>query len=188
MNRVVALWLLVGLAGFCLLPWYVLDEGLWSFEWLVDGYPFDSDYAPALFLLLQGEKLWLAPLAITLLLPIVILFTDKGDPRFSRLLLIAGIAGLAYLFLQGFAIGIRGWNAGFLQLVFGELQDRQFGFGYGAMLVGVSLLFFITTGIAARGAVNGDVFVVGAIGFIIAMVAVFIFLPVLNMLVEKQIC
>lgn len=176
------MWWLVGLAGYCLLPWYVLDEGLWSFEWLWGGYPFDSDYAPALFLLLQGEKGWLAPLGLVLLMPPVILFTDKSHPRFSRLLIVAGGVGLCYLMLQGFAIGIRGWNAPWLATVFGELQDRQFGFGYGAMLVGTAFLFFITTGVAARGAVNGDVFVVGAIGFVIAMVGVFIFLPVLNML------
>ncbi|MFK7893915.1 MAG: ABC transporter permease [Granulosicoccus sp.] len=182
MNRILALWLLVGLTGFCLIPWYVLDDGLWSFEWLFDGYPLDTDYAPALFLILQGEKLWLAPLLIPLLLPIGILFADKRHRLFQRVLLLVGICGLAYLLLQGFAIGIRGWNAEFLQALFGELNDRQFGFGYGAMLVGTSLLFLLTTGIAARGAVNGDVFVVGAIGFIIALVGVFIFLPVLNML------
>ncbi|NND92269.1 MAG: iron ABC transporter permease [Granulosicoccus sp.] len=182
MNRTVALWLLVGLIGFCVLPWYVLDDGLWNFQWLFDGYPFDTDYAPALFLLLQGEKLWLAPLAVLLVLPIVALFADKGRPVFYRTLCIAGALGLFYLMLQGFSIGIRGWNSDLLNKLLGELGDRQFGFGYGAMLVGASLLFFLTTGIAARGAVNGDEFVVGAIGFVIALVGVFIFLPVLNML------
>jgi iron(III) transport system permease protein len=54
--------------------------------------------------------------------------------------------------------------------------------GYGALLVTMAFLFYLTTGIAARGAVNGDVFVVGAIGFVVAMVAVFIFFPVVQML------
>ena len=182
MNRTVAIWLLVGVAGFCLLPWYVLDEGLWSFEWLFDGYPFDSDYAPALFLLLQGEKLWLAPLGLFLFMPVWVLLRDKNHPHFSRVLCLAGALGLAWLFIQGFSIGIRGWNAEWLLALFGDLGDRQFGFGYGAMLLGASYLFFLTTGIAARGAVNGDVFVVGAIGFVIALVGVFIFMPVLYML------
>ncbi len=52
------LWLVVGWVGFALLPWYTLDEGIFSFEWLVGGYPFDDDYAPALFLGLQGLKLF----------------------------------------------------------------------------------------------------------------------------------
>ncbi len=196
MNRTVALWLAVGVIGFCALPWYVLDEGLWSFEWLTGGYPFDTDYAPALFLLLQGEKLWLAPLPVFLLLPLLAVGINSSQkpnqqpahigvrqkPGFSYILILAGALGLAYLLVQAFSIGIRGWNAEFLTQVFGELGDRQFGFGYGAMFVSVALLFFLTTGVAARGAVNGDVFIVGAIGFVIALVGMFILFPVLNML------
>jgi len=181
MNRTVVLWLVVGLFGFCALPWYVLEDGLWSFEWL-DGYPFDSDYAPGLFLLLQGEKLWLAPIPLILISPLLILRASKGNPYVSRVLLIAGAAGLLYFLAQGFSIGIRGWNSDLFNQVFGELNDRQYGFGYGAMLVGAAFLFFLTTGIAARGIVNGDVFVVGAIGFVIALVGMFILYPVLNML------
>ncbi|MCH8953655.1 MAG: hypothetical protein IID49_16245, partial [Proteobacteria bacterium] len=55
MDRTVRLWLLIGAAGFCLLPWYTIEDGFWGFEWLFDGYPFDTDYAPGLFLLIQGE-------------------------------------------------------------------------------------------------------------------------------------
>jgi len=182
MNRTATAWLIVGLIGFCAFPWYVLEDGLWSFEWLFDGYPFDTDYAPALFLILQGEKLWLAPIAAFLLTPAVCIFRLKSRRFLSTLLLIAGGFGLFYLLLQGFSIGIRGWNSELLTSAFGELGDRQFGFGYGAMLVGVALLFYLTTGIAGKGAINGDVFIVGAIGFVIAMVGMFILLPVINML------
>ncbi len=164
----------------------MLEDGLWSFEWLYDGYPWDSDYAPALFLLLQGEKLWLAPLLLFVSLPLLVVVSStrsvNATRRLSRVLCFAGGCGLAYLLLQGFSIGLRGWNGEFLTAVFGELGDRQFGFGYGAILVALSLLFFLTTGIAARGAINGDVFIVGAVGFVIALVGLFIFLPVLNML------
>ena len=50
MDRTVLTWLLIGAAGFCLLPWYTLEDGFWGFEWLFDCYPFDTDYAPGLFL------------------------------------------------------------------------------------------------------------------------------------------
>ena len=106
----------------------------------------------------------------------------RGDRFYSTLLIVAGVAGLTYLFAQGFAIGIRGWNAPWLGNLFGELSDRQFGFGYGAMLLSCTFLFYLTTGIAARGFINGDVFVVGAIGFVIAIVTVFIFFPISQML------
>lgn len=181
MNRTVVLWLAIGLFGFCALPWYVLEDGLWSFEWL-DGYPYDSDYAPGLFLLLQSEKLWLAPIPLLLILPALIIGATKRNLNFSRILCFAGAVGLFYLLAQGFSIGIRGWNSELFTQLFGELGDRQFGFGYGAIFVGAAFLFFLTTGIAARGIVNGDVFVVGSIGFVIALVGMFILYPVLNML------
>ena len=94
------------------------------------------------------------------------------------MLLAAGGLGLAYLLLQGFAIGIGGWSFAALEATFGPLDDRQFGMGYGALLVGAALLFWLSLGLAARGAVNGDGFVVGAIALVIALVAVFIFFPV----------
>lgn len=176
------LWLLIGLAGFCVLPWYMLEDGLWSFEWLFDGYPFDTDYAPALFLLLQGEKTWLSPLLVVPLIVLPVLFARKTDARFGWLLLIGGGVGLFWMAAQGFSIGIRGWNAEWLSAAFGSLDGRQFGMGYGALFFGLSCLFFITTGLAARGAINGDVFIVGSVGFIIALVGVFIFFPIVDLL------
>ena len=160
----------------------MLEDGFWGFEWLFDGYPFDSDYAPALFLLLQGEKLWLTPLAVFIVAPVLVLSHDNNSRQLSNVLILAGLVGLLYLLTQGFAIGIRGWNYPPLTDLFGKLGDRQFGLGYGALLTGSACLFFLTTGIAARGIVKGDVFIVGAIGFVIALVGLFIFFPVLNML------
>lgn len=182
LNKTVLMLLLLGTAGFMLLPWYVQEDGFWSFEWLLDGYPFDSDYAPAAFLLAQGEKLWLWPLAGFLLAPVTLLFKNKTDPIYARLLLICGIGGLAFLLGQGFAIGIQGWQINAFESLFGELGDRQFGLGYGALLLGIAFLFMITNGAAAKGAVNGDVFVVSAIGFVVAIVGIFIFYPILQML------
>ncbi|MFK7854849.1 MAG: ABC transporter permease [Granulosicoccus sp.] len=187
MNKSMYLWLILGLLGFCVLPWYVLEDGFWGFEWLVDGYPFDTDYAPALFLIMQGEKLWLSPLILWLLMPLATFFRASGSThsravRQANVLLVAGVAGLLWLAIQGYGIGLRGWNFDALNQLFGPLEDRQFGMGSGALLVTAALLFYLTTGIAGRGAVNGDVFVVGAIGFVIAMVTVFIFFPIVQML------
>lgn len=189
MKNSARLWLLIGLFGFCVLPWYILEDGLWGFEWLVDGYPFDTDYAPALFLIMQGEKLWLSPLLLFLFLPWVgeIFTRNLSDSsivatRRANVLLIAGVAGLAWVCIQGYGIGLRGWNIEALGTLFGPLDDRQFGMGAGALLVVAAFLFLLTTGIAGRGAINGDVFVVGAIGLVVAMVAVFIFFPIMQML------
>ena len=181
-HPVLIFWILAGWVGFCLLPWYMVEDGLWSFEWLFDGYPFDDDYAPAAFLVGQAEKLWLAPLLVPLALPLLVMRRPKSDPLFSRILVLSGALGFGWLIAQGFSIGIRGFTYEWLEALFGDLKIRQFGMGYGAMFCASAFLFLLTQGIAARGAINGDVFVVSAIGFVITIVTAFVFYPIANML------
>ena len=52
--------------------------------------------------------------------------------------------------------------------------------GWGAMLTATAFLFFLTQGLAARGAVKGDVFVAGSIGLVAALVTGFILYPTLT--------
>ena len=130
----------------------------------------------------QAEKLWLAPLILPLLAPFAVLRKRKSDPLYAWVLIVAGAIGLGWIILQGFSIGIRGWNFGWLQVFFGDLNDRQYGMGYGGMLVAVAFLFLFTQGIAARGAINGDVFVVSSISGIVVIVTIFVFFPIAKML------
>jgi iron(III) transport system permease protein len=181
------LWILVGWVSFLLLPWYLIDGGLFSGQWLVDGYPFDKNYAPAAFLIMQGEKLWLTPLLIPLIMPLFAFKREKSDPLYAQILILTGAIGFSWLIIQGFSIGIRGWNYEWLSTLFGKLDGRQFGMGYGGLFLASSFLFLLTQGIAARGAINGDVFVVGAIGFVLAIVGAFVFFPIVNMLMSAFI-
>ena len=181
------LWILVGWVSFLLLPWYLVDGGLFSGQWLVDGYPFDKNYAPAAFLIIQGEKLWLTPLLIPLIMPLFAFKREKSDPLYAQILILTGAIGFSWLIIQGFSIGIRGWNYEWLSALFGKLDGRQFGMGYGGLFLASSFLFLLTQGIAARGAINGDVFVVGAIGFVLAIVGAFVFFPIVNMLMSAFI-
>ncbi|MEM9205795.1 MAG: iron ABC transporter permease [Pseudomonadota bacterium] len=181
-HPVLVFWIIAGWVGYAVLPWYMLEDGLFSFEWLVDGYPFDTDYAPALFLILQGEKLWLAPLLIPLILPLLALRRPKSDPLYARLLILSGALGFGWLIAQGFGIGIRGFAFEWLTALLGDLGDRQFGMGYGGMIAASAFLFQFTQGIAARGSINGDVFVVSAIGGVITIVTAFVFFPIAKML------
>lgn len=186
-HPVLIFWIIVGWVGFFLVPWYGVEDGFFRFEWLFDGYPFDSDYAPAAFLLAQGKKLWLAPLLLPLVAALAVLRLRKSDPAYGTILISVGAIGFSLLIAQGFGIGIRGFNFAWLTAIFGDLGDRQFGMGYGALLVATSFLFLFTQGIAARGAVNGDVFVVSAIGGIIVVVTVFVFFPIAKMLIAAFI-
>jgi len=181
-QSTVVLWTAVGLAAFALLPWYGLSSNFFTFTWLLDGYPLDEGVAPALFLVLQGKKLWLAPIGVLLLITLPLCWRKKTEPFVAEALIALGTLGLIYFFLQGFGIGLRGFNWNWLTAIFGELDDRQFGMGWGAMVVAGAFLFLLTTGLAAKGAVGGDEFVVGSIGFVVAVVGVFIFMPIFQML------
>ena len=186
-HPVLIFWIVAGWVGFVILPWYGIEDGFFRFEWLLHGYPFDADYAPAAFLIAQGEKLWLAPLILPLIAPLWVLGRRKSEPAFGKVLILSGAIGFSWLIAQGFGIGIRGFNFAWLTALFGELGDRQFGMGYGAMLLASAYLFLFTQGIAARGAVNGDVFVVSAIGGVIVIVATFVFFPIAKMLIAAFI-
>ena len=181
-HPILIFWLIVGWAGFFLLPWYGLEESFFTFYWLFEGYPFDDDVAPAFFQVIGHGKLWLLPLIIFLVGPVFALTRPRSDPNHGKILIICGALGFGWLVLQGFSIGIRGWNSSLLTSLFGPLGDRQFGMGTGAMLVASSFLFILTQGFAARGAINGDIFVVGAIGFVVTIVVAFVFYPIVNML------
>lgn len=181
-QPVLIFWIIIGWVGFLLLPWYMVEDGFFSFEWLFDGYPFDTDYAPAVFLVGQGEKLWLAPLVLPMLAVLAAVGRAKNDPLYAKILIASSAFGFAWLCFQGFGIGLRGWQFDTLEALFGPLGDRQFGMGYGAMFMALSFLFLFTQGVAARGAINGDVFVVSAIGGVIAVIAIFVFFPIAKML------
>jgi iron(III) transport system permease protein len=177
-------WIFVGWIGFLAFPWYGIEDGFFTFDWLFDGYPTDSDFAPAAFLLGQGEKLWLAPLIVPLVAVLFVLGRPKNNPLYAKILILAGAFGFCWILAQGFTVGLRGWQFGWLENLFGPLGDRQFGMGFGAMLMAGSFLFLFTQGIAARGAINGDVFVVSTVALIIAIVAIFVFFPIGRMLVS----
>ena len=182
-NPTITLWLMVGLFSSLVLPWYGIEDGFFGFEWLFDGYPMDSDYAPLAFLLVQGEKLWLAPLV----LPFVVAAYAAGMPRRSpviaNLLMIGGGFGLVWLCAQGLLIGIRGWQLTTFQALFGPLSDRQFGMGYGAMLYFASCLFLFSSGVAQRRGTMGDKFVIGMIFFVVMLVGIFVFYPILKLII-----
>ena len=125
---------------------------------------------------------WLAPMALPLAAPLLVLWRRRSDPLFSTVLLAAGSLGAVCFLAQGFLIGIGGWEYPALEGIFGPLGDRQYGMGYGALLVSAAFLFLFAQGLAARGAINGDGFVLGSIALVIALVAAFIFFPVVSIL------
>jgi iron(III) transport system permease protein len=167
MYRTHALWTVIGWIGWAILPWYGFGSGrqaavagLLPRSGLLAGF----DTAP-----------WLLGLGLFLALPIP--FVATRSRHVGTALIVAGGGGLLWLVLQGAAIGLRGWSWPFLAGLFGPVAG-QAGMGWGALATALALLFFFTMGLAARGAMKGDRFTTGAIGFLVTSIAVFVFWPV----------
>ena len=179
MSRIAAIWLALGWIGFALLPWHLIEFGTPLDWWL--GYP-SAGARTALALGLTGVEWWLLPLGLPLLLASVLLIVPMSRDRASRILVAAGIAGLALDVLQGFAIGIQGWSWDFLAAFFGAPGPKQTGMGFGAAFAAASFLMLLCQGLAGRGWCRGDTFVVSAIGVVIALTVIFVFFPVSRIL------
>jgi iron(III) transport system permease protein len=183
MRRTVSLWLLVGLAGYCLLPWYMLEDGnFWNFRWL--GALGAAETGPALVQVFSHGKSWLAAPLLAFGAIGFGLLTLKAPVKQARFVAVSALAGLLLSALQGLIIVRHGprFFADFLNI--GQIAEGQVGFGAGAMVTLLALLFILTTGISAMGKGRGDAFVVGLIGLIISLVSVFVFYPVFHILVQ----
>lgn len=183
MRRTVSLWLLIGLIGYCLLPWYMLEDGnFWNFRWIVALNA--TEFAPALLQTFLHGKSWLAPPLLAFGAVGFGLLTIASPVKQARFVAIAALAGLLLTALQGLVIIRHGprFFSDFLGV--GQMAQGQVGFGAGAMICLLALLFILTTGIAAMGKGRGDAFVVGLIGLIIALVSVFVFYPVFHILIQ----
>lgn len=172
MTRTAMLWSLFGLAGFLMLPWYMTTGSVLSFNWMGD----DAS-RPALLQLTLG-KWWLAGPGLALLAALVAVVLPMKPVSRARAWVLSGFAGLALLAGQGLTI----LGTGPRLSVLGDVS--QPGMGLGALVVSLSLLFVLTTGISALGRGRGDAFVTGLVGLIVALVGVFVFYPMAFILVQ----
>ncbi|MEK1932340.1 MAG: iron ABC transporter permease, partial [Pararhizobium sp.] len=88
--------------------------------------------------------------------------------------------------IQGLAIGFSGWTWTISDSVFGPLADGQPAMGAGAIVLSVVFVLLFSFGLAERGAMRGDAFVVASIAILVFLVAIFVFYPVGSMLVGSM--
>ncbi|WP_404925036.1 ABC transporter permease [Mesorhizobium sp. ORM16] len=171
-GRSAAGWLALAWASFIVLPWYQVEGGLLSFDWLAR----PAEAAPAILLSLNG-RLWLLPLILPLLLASW-LVARRNLPGLAT----AGAAGLAWLAIEGFSIIHSGWGFAWLGHLASTPGPVQPGLGWGAVLYAVAMLMFIAEALAARGWCKGDRFVVGSLLIVIASLILFVAYPLLSIL------
>ncbi|MER8515607.1 iron ABC transporter permease [Mesorhizobium sp. M1060] len=171
-GRSALAWVMAAWASFVLLPWYKVEGGFLSFDWLAQ----PADATPAILLVLDG-RLWLLPLILPLLLASWLV--ARNNPKS---LAVAGAAGLLWLAIEGFSIIHSGWGFGLLTRIAGTPGPIQPGLGWGATLYAVAMLMFIAEALAARGWCKGDRFVVGSLSIVIASLILFVAYPLLSIL------
>ncbi|WP_438754747.1 ABC transporter permease [Pararhizobium sp. O133] len=180
-NRRLDIALGLAVASFLVVPWYRIEGGFLGFSWL-SGFPDETSVAPGILQFLVHGRAWLAIAALIVAAAVGVRFLVNPERRGGLLALLGGL-GLTYLALQGLAIGFSGWTWTMSESLFGALADGQPSMGAGAILASISFVLIFAFGLAERGVMKGDAFVVASIAMLVFLVAVFVFYPVGSMLV-----
>ncbi|SDI55336.1 ABC transporter permease [Alloyangia pacifica] len=175
-NRSIDIALLLGFAGLLLVPWYHIRSGFFGFDWIGDMLS-DPRLWPGLGQIADG-RLQLLPVLLLLGFALWLRRSAPGPAR-GRLLLVLGAAGLGWMIAEGFAIGLRGWSLP-LEPLLGAIEGQP-AFGAGAVLALLSFSGLFAFGLAERGALRGDGFVLGAIVLLVLLVSAFVAYPILAM-------
>ncbi|KQV27370.1 iron ABC transporter permease [Rhizobium sp. Root1204] len=180
-NRRLDIVLALGIAAFILVPWYRIEGGFLGFGWF-SGFPSEASVAPGILQILEYGRWWLTIPALIMATAVAARFLRDPMQR-GAVLAAAGAAGVLFLTLQGLAIGFSGWTWTISETLFGALADGQPSMGAGAVLSAVAFVLIFSFGLAERGVMKGDAFVVASIAMLVFLVAIFVFYPVGSMLV-----
>jgi len=165
-----------GLA-LAILPWFRVRGGFFAFGWVADIFG-NEDLWPGLVQAVTGRvQIW--PVLVLAGLALALRLTAPPGPGRGRQMIWLGALGLAWLAIEGLSLGTRGWNWSLLEATFGDAGGQP-PFGAGAVLAGVFFTCLISLGLAERGALKGDAFVLTAIAILILLVSVFVFYPILS--------
>ena len=171
MKKTLGGWLALMAFALALLPWHQQEAGFFAGRWMSADWTAKKDAASALYLMLKHGAGVLWPLVGLGVVALGALFAPLPRALRGLLMLACGAGGLAWLLVLGFAPEWLGLG-------------KQVGLGYGAMLVAAAFLFLLTGGTALLGACRGDMFVTGMIGLIIALISLFVIMPVGHVLAK----
>lgn len=161
-------WALAFVLAALALPWYGHDS-LWA--------ALASGEALPLAALAPGRP-WLLPLLVLPALALAAAWTDR-----PRLLVGTALAALAWLCAEGFAINHRGWTWAWMGGLFGG-SPTQPALGWGAVLCALAATMLAAAGLARQGWCRGDMFVLGSILLILGAILLFVFWPVMTVLIS----
>ena len=161
--------LLAALAGLLLAPWYGLENGAGDLASWPSGAA-----APLVAWLLGGDRWWLWPVVLLVVLPAPALLTGRAP---GRLLAWCGVAIVALVFAQGYAIGLHGADLPLL----GRLPP-QMALGRGGALVVGGGIGLLAAGLAAQGRFGADAFIAFLVTGSAGLLLLFVFVPLATIL------
>jgi len=173
----------LGAIGLAILPWYAMPDGLFDPYGFAD-YPVSAEAGPAIVQILGFAHWQLAPLLLAFAAAVAARLR-KPSPFRANLLILAGAAGFLLQLAQGFAIDFRGWTWPVAETMFGALSAGQDSMGAGAAVTAACFLLLFSFGLAERGVLRGDAFVVASIVGLASLVTLFVFYPVGVMLLSS---
>jgi iron(III) transport system permease protein len=168
-NKSLRGWLLLALGSLLLLPWHQQEAGFFGGGWVADGWPGSTASASAFWQALRFQRGELVPLLLTPLLGALLGAAKLPRRQLGLSLLGLGAASLCWLVAVSMAPS-----------TFGPAVVP--GLGWGALVFATSALMMLATGAALLGACRGDVFVCGVIAALVALIGLFVILPVLRVL------
>jgi iron(III) transport system permease protein len=126
-------------------------------------------------------RTWLLPIVVVAAMLALLTLIVRDWRAHDAAPLLVG-AGLAWLILQGFGIGLRGPALPGVEILFSAAAAGQPGFGWGASLAGLALLGALADVLAARGFCRGERFAAFSVVGIVAALALFVFFPILKLM------
>jgi iron(III) transport system permease protein len=168
LGRLGGPWLVLGLLGTLVLPWYKLAPGG------------PEALGPSALLHGFAGRVWLLPV-VAAMLALAVLAASRPRWRAGDAVLWLAGGGLGALILQAFAIGLRGPAVAGLAGWMPAAAFGQPGLGWGGFLTGIAFLGVIAEALAARGFCRGERFTAAAVVFIAALLGLFVFFPILKL-------
>lgn len=158
LRRAMLSWSLLGIGGFCLVPWYASRDAVWYLAWPAQLYA-SATAGAGLAQVLSYAQGWLALFGV---LPVVVGFAARGVLRrqaAARILIAAGAAGFAAFVATGM------------------LAQGHAGWGLGPAVLAVVFAAWLAHGLALRGGFGGSAFVAAMVVAAFALIGLFTLAP-----------
>lgn len=172
MNRFGGLWLLLGLAAVLVMPWYKLPPPATGGGTALIG--------SALFETLLGRWWLLPPVAAMLAFGALRITAGERWQAHRAVPWIAGAAAALFI-IQAFGIGLRGPALEIFAQLFPLASLGQPGLGLGGFAFAIAITGIIADALAVRGFCRGERFAANAVIFVVALLGLFVFFPILRL-------